>query len=76
MSRKRGEPLDFSNLPELAPDALALADPKDITLKTWGTKAPTLLPEDLHYKVLAFLPKPSHIFNHKDSKAWIKHEHE
>lgn len=49
--RKRGEPLDFNNLPELPPEALALADPKDISLKSWGTKAPTLLPEDLHYKV-------------------------
>lgn len=49
--RKKGEPLDFNNLPELPPDALAIADSKEITLKTGGTKAPTLLPEDLHYKV-------------------------
>ena len=49
--RKRGEPLDFNNLPELPEGALALAAPEDITLKSWGSKAPTLLPEDLHYKV-------------------------
>lgn len=51
LCRKKGEPLDFNNLPELPPDALKIADAKDITLKSWGTKAPTLLPEDLHYKV-------------------------
>lgn len=28
-----------------------MADVRQITLKTWGSKAPTLLPEDLHYKV-------------------------
>ena len=49
--RKRGEPLDFNNLPELPEGALALAAPEDITLKSWGSRAPTLLPEDLHYKV-------------------------
>lgn len=51
MRRKRGDPLDFNNLSELPERALALADAKTITLKTWGSKAPTLLPEDLHYKV-------------------------
>ncbi len=49
--RKKGEPLDFNNLPELQPDALKIAEAKDITLKSWGTKAATLLPEDIHYKV-------------------------
>ena len=56
MHRKRGEPLDFDKLPELGPNALALADVKDITLKTWGTRAPTLLPEDFHYKVRHLMP--------------------
>ena len=53
--RKKGEPLDFNNLPELPPDALKIADAKDITLKSWGTKAPTLLPEDIHYKAILHL---------------------
>ncbi len=57
--RKRGEPLDFNNLPELAEGALDLADVRQITLKSWGSKAPTLLPEDLHYKASSSSIRPT-----------------